>query len=74
MTQSENLSSNNRKIETVVYNMKDLEVIFPFGKSKLLKLCKSGVLPVVKVGKEYISSPALIDRWFKDNEGKEIIC
>lgn len=61
-------------METVVYDLKDLEEIFPFGKSKLLKLCKSGVLPVVKVGKEYISSPVLIDRWFKDNQGKEIIC
>jgi len=74
MNQTENLSSNKKNIETVVYNLKDLETIFPFGKSKLLKLCKNGVLPVVKVGKEYISSPALIDRWFKDNEGKEIIC
>lgn len=65
--------SEKKNIETVVYDLKDLEVIFPFGKSKLLKLCKSGVLPVVKVGKEYISSPSLIERWFKDNEGKEII-
>ena len=60
-------------METVVYTLDDLIKIFPFGKSKLLKLCKMGVLPVVKVGKDYISSPALIDRWFKDNEGKEIL-
>ena len=60
-------------METVVYTLEDLEKIFPFGKTKLLKLCKSGVLPVVKVGKDYISNPSLIDRWFKENEGKEII-
>lgn len=60
-------------METKVYTLEDLEEIFPFGKSKLLKLCKLGVLPVVKVGKDYISTPALIDRWFSDNEGKEIL-
>lgn len=59
-------------METVVYTLDDLLEIFPFGKTKLLKLCKSGVLPVVKVGKDYISNPFLIDRWFKENEGKEI--
>lgn len=60
-------------METIVYTLNDLLEIFPFGKSKLLKLCKMGVVPVVKVGKDYISNPALIDRWFKENEGKEIL-
>lgn len=55
-----------------IYTLKDLEQIFPFGRSKLLKLCRAGVLPVVKVGKDYISSPAMIDRWLKENEGKEL--
>jgi len=59
--------------DTVIYTFNDLEKIFPFGKSKLLKLCKAGVLPVVKVGKDYISNPKLIDRWMQENEGKEIL-
>ena len=67
------LEKTNLTYVTVVYTLEDLEKIFPFGKSKLLKLCKNGVLPVVKVGKDYISNPSLIDRWFKDNEGKEIL-
>ena len=62
----------NMEKETI-YTLKDLETIFPFGKSKLLKLCKAGLLPVVKVGKDYISNPALIDRWMTENEGKEIL-
>lgn len=57
----------------IVYTTDDLLKMFPFGKTKLLKLCKAGALPVIKVGKEYISNPALIERWFKENEGKEIL-
>ena len=56
----------------IIYTLDDLLIIFPFGKTKLLKLCKAGVMPVVKVGKDYISTPSLIDKWFKDNKGKEI--
>ena len=61
------------KNEPIIYNLDDLERIFPFGRSKLLHLCKQGVLPVVKVGKDYISSPSLIEKWFLVNEGKDII-
>ena len=57
--------------DTVIYTLNDLEKIFPFGKSKLLKLCKAGALPVVKVGKDYISNPTMINRWMQENEGKE---
>lgn len=60
-------------MNTVIYTLDDLEQIFPFGRSKLLKLCQSHALPVVKVGKNYISSPALIERWMLDNDGKEIL-
>lgn len=60
-------------MDTVIYTLNDLEKIFPFGRSKLLKLCQSHTFPVVKVGKEYISSPALINRWMLDNDGKEIL-
>ena len=57
---------------TIIYTLEDLEKIFPFGKTKLLRLCQSKILPVVKVGKDYISSPVLIERWLTDNEGKEL--
>jgi len=60
-------------METIIYTLDDLENIFPFGRSKLLKLCKENLLPVIKIGKDYISTPALIEQWAKDNEGKEIL-
>lgn len=57
----------------VIYTLGDLEHIFPFGRSKLLELCHSGLLPVVKVGRDYLSSPELISKWMLEHEGKEII-
>ncbi len=56
-----------------IYTLSDLERIFPFGKTKLLALCKSGVLPVVKVGRDYISTPEMINRWMLEHDGKEVL-
>lgn len=61
-------------MENIIYTLNDLEKIFPFGRSKLLKLCQIHALPVIKVGKDYISSPELISRWLLENDGKEILC
>lgn len=55
-----------------VYSQKDLLEIFPFGKTKLKQLLAAGVLPVVKVGRTYLSSDELIRRWLLDNMGKTI--
>jgi len=33
-------------METTIYTLDDLEKIFPFGRTKLLKLCKENALPV----------------------------
>ena len=56
-----------------VYSFKELSEIFPFGKSKIQKLCKAGVLPVVKVGRSYITSDELLKKWFEEHEGKEVL-
>lgn len=61
------------KMENQIYTLADLEHIFPFGRSKLLKLCQTHALPVIKIGKDYISSPELISRWLLENDGKEIL-
>ncbi len=39
-----------------VLNQEDLYEIFPFGKTKVLQLIKSGQLPLVKIGKDYITT------------------
>ena len=56
-----------------LYSFSDLLDIFPFGKTKLRQLIKAGVLPVIKIGKQYITSDEAIQRWILDNIGKEIL-
>ena len=59
-------------INMQVYSKADLLEIFPFGRTKLQQLLTAGVLPVVKVGKAYLTSDAQIQRWLLENTGKEI--
>lgn len=50
----------------------DLLKIFPFGKSKLGMLLRSGAIPVVKVGRTYLINEKELDLWFERNKGREI--
>jgi hypothetical protein len=59
--------------QTALYSFQDLLEIFPFGKTKLRQLLNAGVLPVVKVGRQYVTSPEAIQRWIMENAGKEIL-
>ena len=59
-------------IKMQVYSKADLLEFFPFGRTKLQQLLTAGVLPVVKVGKAYLTSDAQIQRWLLENTGKEI--
>lgn len=54
------------------YSKEDLLKIFPFKRTKLQQLLNAGVLPVVKVGKTYITSDAMLNRWVEENIGKTI--
>ena len=55
-----------------ILTKKDLLEMLPFGKTKLNELLIQGVLPVVKVGKDYITSDVQMLEWLKENEGKTI--
>ena len=54
------------------YNKEDLLIIFPFGKTKLNELLQANVLPVVKIGRDYITNQKELDSWFHKYKGKEI--
>lgn len=62
----------NNKTSIVVYSKNDLLKIFPFKRTKLQQLLNAGVLPVVKVGRSYLSSNEMIQRWLMENAGREI--
>ena len=50
----------------------DLYEILPFKETKVKQLIKSGQLPLVKVGKDYITTFKIIEDWMRDNIGEEI--
>lgn len=66
--QREKSNTDNKKI----LKQTDLYEILPFKKTKILQLLRSGELPVVKVGKDYITTYELIEKWIKENVGGEI--
>jgi len=65
-------AKNTNQTSMYIYSQKDLLNIFPFKKTKLKQLLKAGVLPVVKIGRTYMSSDSLIQKWLEENVGKEI--
>ena len=59
-------------IEKKILKQADLYEILPFQKTKIQQLIRSGELPVVKVGKDYITTYPLIEKWIAENIGNEI--
>lgn len=56
-----------------VLKTKDLMELFGFGKTKMNQVLQAGILPVVKLGGEYITTESQIEEWFKRNQGKNIL-
>lgn len=52
-------------MEYDIFTKKELLEIFPFGETKLNKLLNTGVLPVVKVGRDYTTNQERLNQWFK---------
>lgn len=59
---------NNEKI----LKQTDLYDILPFGKTKVKQLIKSGELPLVKIGDDYITTFNLLENWIEKHIGEEI--
>lgn len=58
--------------EGKILNQTDLYKILPFGKTKIQQLIKSEELPLVKVGKDYITTFNILEKWIEDHIGQEI--
>ena len=55
--------------EYKVFSMADLLAIFPFSRTKMFALIHTGSLPVVRVGRSYLTTQAALDQWFQKNLG-----
>lgn len=62
-----------RSDKQIIYDFDDLLEIFPYGRTRLGELLRAGVIPAVKVGRKYLSSPEMIDEWLRENSGKTIL-
>ena len=70
-------TNNKQKIESNKYSGRvlkqtDLYEILPFQKSKIQQLIKSNELPLVKIGKDYITTFRLLEEWIENHIGEEI--
>lgn len=68
----EALEDKKEKYNRKILKQTDLYDIFPFKKTKIQQLIKSGELPLVKVGKDYITTFKLIEEWISNHIGEEI--
>lgn len=66
--ENNNTICNSKKI----LKQSDLYEILPFKKTKTLQLIKSGELPLVKIGRDYITTYEILEEWIRDNVGSEI--
>lgn len=51
----------------------DLAKIFGFGRDKMKRFLDSGILPVVKINKDYMITKTQLEKWFQQNAGKPIL-
>lgn len=63
---------NSKNIKERILSQNDLYEILPFGKTKVQQLIKSNQLPLVKIGKDYITTFSILEQWINDNLGTEI--
>ena len=55
-----------------ILGLEDLYEILPFGKQKIRKLIASQELPVVKIGRDYITTKKKLFEWIEQNIGQEL--
>lgn len=55
-----------------ILDLHDLYEILPFGEQKIRKLIASQELPVVKVGRNYITTKRKLLEWIEQNIGEEL--
>jgi len=77
MSKKEIVKEQQNIVESVsprdrVLCQQDLPEILPFGRTKIQQLINEGQLPLVKVGKDYITTFDILQDWIRDHIGSEI--
>ena len=55
-----------------ILGLEDLYEMFPFGEQKIRKLIASGELPMLKIGRDYITTKRKLFEWIEKNIGMEL--
>ena len=55
-----------------ILGLEDLYELLPFGEQKIRKLIAAGELPVLKVGRDYITTKRKLFEWIEKNIGMEL--
>lgn len=70
--QNNQTNEQTKKYDGQILKQTDLYELFPFQKTKVQQLIKSGQLPLVKIGKDYITTYKILEEWISDHIGEEI--
>ena len=55
-----------------ILSQKDLYDFLPFGKTKIQQLIASNQLPLLKIGKDYVTTYNILEDWIREHIGDEI--
>ena len=55
-----------------ILSQKDLYNVLPFGKTKIQQLIASNQLPLLKIGKDYVTTYNILEDWIREHIGDEI--
>ena len=55
-----------------ILSQKDLYDVLPFGQTKIQQLIASNQLPLLKIGKDYVTTYNILEDWIREHIGDEI--
>ena len=55
-----------------ILSQKDMYDVLPFGKTKIKQLISSKQLPLLKIGKDYVTTYNILEDWIREHIGDEI--
>ena len=51
-----------------ILSQKDLYDVLPFGKTKIQQLIASNQLPLLKIGKDYVTTYNILEDWIREHK------